>query len=294
MANLLSNIKLNELSLVDDPANEHARVTIFKRTDKKKENGMSDALTKQVGDLTKQVEELTKKLEDETAAKSKAEETAAALKADLELAEKKSKLSSEEKEYMDDIEDEDEKKKFLNATAKQRSALIEKAKAGDEIIKVNGRDIKKSAVGDEVFEALKAQQEQAEADRERFEKAEKARVEAELTDIVKTKYAHVAGDVGERVEMLKAMRDMSETTRKAFEKVFESAEKLAKAAFDTKGSAYSYTPQADDDVSKARSKFDDLVEKEMQASNVVKSVATQRIAERHPDLIKQFNGQPAN
>lgn len=288
----LFDIRLDELSLVDDPANQHARVSIFKRAQPlKKEHSMSDDLKTQVGALTKKVEELTKSLETATKAQSDAEDTIKQLQADLATSKKKEEMKDEDKEYMDDMDDDEDKKKFLEMSPEQRALVIAKAKAGDETITVDGNEVRKSVVGDAMFSVIKSQQAQIEKSAKDFEEAEKSRVTAEATEIAKSKFDKVPGNVDERVTMLKAMNDMPEDTRKCFEKVFEQSQALATKAFEQIGNSITYTPGGDDPVSKARDELDTLVAKEMDTHKVSKSTAMQRVVAKRPDLAASYNGQ---
>ena len=247
-------------------------------------------IEKQVGVLTKKVDDLTKALEAEKADKAKAEAELAEANKALEAAKAKADMKDEDKEFLESLEDEEDKKKFLEADASKRADMVAKAKSNDETLKVGDRIIRKSAVGDDVFATLKAQQEALDKNREAIEAANKARLDAEMADVAKSKYPHVAGSDEDRIDMLKAMHGMPEATRKRFEKVFEANEKLAKAAFEAQGTAHSYVPGDDHPVAKARNKYDQLVAKEMETNNVTKSVAQQRVAQDRPDLVKEYNG----
>lgn len=64
MPKKLIALKLEEVSLVDDPANQHAKVTLFKRNIEEKDMGEIEKLNKQIAELTTEKESLEKKLKD--------------------------------------------------------------------------------------------------------------------------------------------------------------------------------------------------------------------------------------
>lgn len=286
MPRLLTKIELEELSIVDDPANQHSYATIYKH---KKGKNMADQNDITVGKLQKALDEVNKKLADTTAINEAMTKQLDDIKVEKELLEKKSKMSDKEKEYMDDMDDEDEKKKFLEATEKQRADMIEKARSGDEEITVNGNVVRKSNVGDAVFEAMKSQQEQLDKQKDDIEKANKERIEKEIDAVVKTKYQHVAGTDAERAVALKAIRDLPEDAQKALTAIMDANEKLAKAAFEQLGVHSSYTPTEQNEIKKARSDFETKVKEEIEKSNCTKATAMQRVAAANPELAEKYN-----
>lgn len=170
MAYDLEDIDLLELSLVDNPANQHASVVLFKRSgynpDVKSEN--SDLTEKGDGSVT--VEELTKKLED--------------LQSQVtDLTEKANTA-------------EDEKKKAEEMAANMKKAAEEAGfivegdtitKAADpEYVEIDGEKVEKSLVPAPV---LKAIEKQAEA----IAKMEKAAQEVELAKAGATELPNLAG-----------------------------------------------------------------------------------------------------
>lgn len=118
-------------------------------------------------------------------------------------------------------------------------AAAEKAaieKGGDESVTIEGQTIKKSAVGPEMFAILKAQSEKIEKQGKELGSERDLRKMAELKKLADDKYPNIPGTVDERANMLKAIETMDEPLRKSFEATLNSAQKLAKMAFDTLGS----------------------------------------------------------
>ncbi len=81
MPNLLTDIILNEVSLVDSGANEDAKVLLFKRNG---DTDMSKELEKKIADLTKSLDELTKANETAKTDSEKLNETIKALTENVE------------------------------------------------------------------------------------------------------------------------------------------------------------------------------------------------------------------
>jgi chaperonin cofactor prefoldin len=82
----LFDITLHEISLVDEPANQHAKVTLFKNAgssskSQREVNSMSEEMKKQLDDLNKKVE----KLESEAEALTKNDESVMKQLADLDI-----------------------------------------------------------------------------------------------------------------------------------------------------------------------------------------------------------------
>jgi hypothetical protein len=197
-ATALKGLRLSELSLVDEPANEDARVTVTKRSatapagvgparkgahSSTEENSMSEketALQAQVTDLTKSVSDLTTKLQSTTASLEKAQ-------ADLALAQG------------------------------------EIAKGKDETILVGGVELKKSAVGEGTFAALKAQ----------ASEIAKAKDEAEtvaLTKRAETEFANLPGEPLAKARVLKAVAGLPEAERTTLEALLKAGNAALKSA----------------------------------------------------------------
>ena len=241
---LLTDLEFNEISLVDNPANPGARVVMFKRkSDPDKGSSkagqsagdqVSNGKDKSMTDTEKKVAELEKTLAD---LKKSSEATAtklAKVEAAKDLAETLAKLSDVEKAHYGDL-DTDDKAEFLAMTPAKRRKAIKSAEDDDEVAKIGGQEIRKSAVGDTAFEIMKAQQAQLDNQAADIKKANDATELSDLRKRADDEYLHVPGSTEERADMLKAMSGMDEPLRKSFEAVFTQSEKLAKSAFSTLG-----------------------------------------------------------
>ena len=170
MAYDLEDIDLLELSLVDNPANQHAAVVLFKRSgynpDVKSEN--SDLTEKGDGSVT--VEELTKKLED--------------LQSQVTDLTEKANMAEDEKKKAEEMAA-NMKKSAEEAGFVVDGDTITKA-ADPEYVEIDGERVEKSLVPAPV---LKAIEKQAEA----IAKMEKAAQEVELAKSGATELPNLAG-----------------------------------------------------------------------------------------------------
>ena len=170
MAYDLEDIDLLELSLVDNPANQHAAVVLFKRSgynpDVKSEN--SDLTEKGDGSVT--VEELTKKLED--------------LQSQVTDLTEKANMAEDEKKKAEEMA------ANMKKAAEEAGFIVEGdtiTKAADpEYVEIDGEKVEKSLVPAPV---LKAIEKQAEA----IAKMEKAAQEVELAKAGATELPNLAG-----------------------------------------------------------------------------------------------------
>jgi hypothetical protein len=203
MAYKLTQLKLREVSLVDNPANPGAHVLLFKR---KEESNMTleerikaletseTALKAQVAALETERNEFKSKLEAETA-KVKELETAKTAA--------EGKATEAEKARDKAIKDLDEVKKS----------------GPEEVLKIGEKEIKKSAVGADAFEALKAQN----------EVIEKQRDEADLVQYINKARTEMPHLPGKPEEIGKALREISKIDKTVAD-VITAALKAGEAA----------------------------------------------------------------
>lgn len=124
------------------------------------------------------------------------------------------------------------------ATEKTAHEATQKSltEATDEVITVGGTELRKSVAGVANFTVAKAL-----ADERDMAKIEKR---------VETEFSHVAGSTTEKALVLKAADRMDEPTRKAFDAILTSAEKMAAGAFKQFGHGQG---EPSEDVAKAQS-----------------------------------------
>lgn len=132
------------------------------------------------GELKKSVEELTSKLEKVEAEKATAETIA--------------KMSDAEKAYMDGLKTKKEKDSFMAMDAEKRKMAMKKAADADEVIEVDGQEVKKSVIGDEAFALIKKNAERMdkmEQDAE-IQKAEMRK--AHFVSLAKSEFENLPGE----------------------------------------------------------------------------------------------------
>lgn len=261
---ILESIDLKEISSVDDPAQPTAKATIIKRTTKQ-EPDMSDKNT----DVTKALDEqkatleadFAKKLDEVTADLVKKQEFILSL-SDAELGVYKA-LDAKSKKELDEMDDDEKKKKLT-----QKSA-------NDEIVKFEGKEIRKSVVGTEAFELYKRMEALE------FETA-KALDKAHLTALEKRaddEFGSLAGTSLEKAEVIKAVEGLDSKSKDYLLAVMKQANDANKEAFVTKGS----TKEADEAKSKLE-KRNQKIEEIVKSENVSRHVAMEKAARQNPEL----------
>jgi hypothetical protein len=251
--NIMRAFKINEISAVDRPAQEGARAMILKRATTTNTGDVKmDAkeLEKKVADLTA---ELTKMKTDGEAATAKVTELekanaeltakAAAAAEEAETLKAKGKLTPQQQAFLDQQEGEtdgEDKKKaatkaFLALTPEQRDKLIAEKRAGDEVITIDGEEVRKSVIGAPQFNIMKRQAERVAA----LEKSSKDAIEkaeaAELTKRADDEFAHLPGTTDEKVSVLRVIGKADKKVQETFTAMVKASEKAIKVAFEKLG-----------------------------------------------------------
>lgn len=149
------------------------------------------------------------------------------------------------------------------------------ATATDETFKVGDREIKKSAVGEDMFAVMKAQEDRAEL--------------ATLEKRAAGDFAHVPGTPAEKAQVLKAVAVLPEDVRKTFESIIGAAEKMAKAGFDRLGGNNGPTPSA----KVAQESFEQKVDEIAKRDSIPRHEAMSKARAEHADLFAQSQGDEA-
>ena len=238
MANLLKQLELDELSLVDRPANAQAMVSLFKR-DNSEEEQMTDNVEKMSDDLKAKLKPYMDKgmTEDE------------AMKAyDMDM-----KKSEEVVDELDLLKAENDALKIHNEDL--RKALIENGfvikadtiekKVEPEYIEYEGEQINKADVPAVILKAL--------------EEAEFAKADAELTKRATEALPHFATDVAKSlVAEFGEVESIMESLKAADATFAENMEEVGKS-------------DADGEFATAADKLDALVKSYMDENNIKKS-----------------------
>lgn len=267
---IIRTLTLREISAVDNPAQEHARVVIMKRAG---EEGAT---------MTKEEEDKLKKdLSDTQAALAARDSEKAALAAqNAELA-VMATLSDEEKDHHKSLSKEDGAA-FLKKSASERGQIIIAKKAGEEILKVDGKEIRKSVVGADMFAILKSQQAAIEANRVALEKANKEAQTATLRKRAGDELAKLPGTEDEKVEILRSIDAIAdENVRKAALAALKAGNSALAKAFDTFGSEGGNEPA---NIAKGKQDFNAKVEEVMKRDNISRSSAIEKVTDQHPEL----------
>lgn len=254
-----------------------------------------EAMEKQVDELTEQLQAALAKVEEGSNAETKAlNKQLETLTADLEKTKKenaelllKASMTADEKEHCSGMDD-PEKTAFMGKSPEDRKAAMKKHADDDEIVKVEGQEIRKSVVGDAQFAIFKSQDARIRKQEEDIAKERDAREQVVFEKQADDLYSHVPGDAKERASMLRAIAKMDEPLRKAFEAVFTQSEALAKAAFDTVG-----TGHGTDDLNKRRKK-DGITDFEKRVDEIAKTMklgradAMAKARKDFPDDFKKY------
>lgn len=259
------DIKITKLSVVKRPAHEGALAKIIKSTELN--NAVPSAQNTNKGDVNMDQKEINDLISKAVA------DAVAPLQDSLAKAEAMAKMTDVEKEYYEKLDDE-KKKEFMAMTPDKRKELMDSKNgikkpeaeilANDETFEMNGKTIKKSAVGEDVFFILKAQMEENRATKEALAKERDAREMQELAKQAKGLYPNLPCKDIEKAAVLKAMSTMPESTKKTLETMLKAGDeglKLSKA-FDEVGYAVDENSFDESPLTKLNKMAEDIAEKE--------------------------------
>lgn len=202
--------------------------------------------------------------------------------ADLAAALIVAKLSDGEKAFMTEMDDA-AKKAFTGLSGDERKAKMDLKKANDETIVVAGQTISKLAVGQVMFEVVKAQQADLATQKADVKKANETAAMAVFTKRASDDFSHLTGTPAELADVLKAIATMPEAAQKTAEAVFKSAEELAKKAFVATG----MRKGLESTDGSAAEQLDTLAKAHAEANKVGYAVAYSAVIEKRTDLYEQ-------
>jgi hypothetical protein len=257
------DIKITKLSVVKRPAHEGALAKIIKSTELN--NAVPSAQNTNKGDVNMDQKELNDFVAKQIA------DAVAPLQESLAKAEAMAKMTDVEKEYASTLDDE-KKKEFMAMSPEKRKELMDSKKdikksdenVNEETFEMNGKTIKKSAVGEDVFFILKAQKEENELTKQALAKEKDAREMQELAKQAKGLYPNLPCKDIEKAAVLKAMSSMPESTKKTLETMLKAGDeglKLSKA-FDEVGYAVDENSFDESPLTKLNKMAEDIAEKE--------------------------------
>lgn len=195
--------------------------------------------------LKAQVDDLTKKLAAAAAAEKKAEELTEQLK-QLQAAQEtlkaerdeealKASMSDEERAYMRGL-GKDERAAFVRMSAADRKKAMKKNAEDDETFTAAGRTVRKSVVGEDVFEILKGQAAEQEALKKAAAEERDRRETAEYQKMADDQYGSLPGTNTEKGVALREMSNtLSAEALATLEKMLAAGQDAIAKAFTTIG-----------------------------------------------------------
>lgn len=257
------DIKITKLSVVKRPAHEGALAKIIKSTELN--NAVPSAKNTNKGDVNMDQKELNDFVAKQIA------DAVAPLQESLANAEAMAEMTDVEKEYAATLDDE-KKKEFMAMTPEKRKELMDSKKGiekpdenvNEETFEMNGKTIKKSAVGEDVFFILKAQKEENELTKQALAKEKDAREMQELAKLASGLYPNLPGKDIEKAAVLKSINSMPENAKKTLEAMLKAGDeglKLSKA-FDEVGYCAEETSFDENPLTKLNKMAEEIAEKE--------------------------------
>lgn len=254
---VMRRFRINEISGVDKPAQEGARITILKRAEA---DDMDEKVKKQLEDQQKTIDDLTKL--------TKGLQTIVT-------------LGASEREHYDSLPGNREKAEFLSKSADEQKVIVTEAAAekarkaeGDPVVytTMDGDEILKSH-GDVILRLAKSH----DKERKKTAKLQADREQADLEKRAETELKYLPGDLKVRASMLKAVEAIEdEDTRKSALETLKAQNKQMKTAFDTAGVKDSPAPGSDEDkIQKlADARFEEQAGKETREQSYAKVMET--------------------
>lgn len=280
---------------------------------KGKEETMDKETEKKVAELKKQLTELSDKLgkidkakdaakhselegqltavkaqlhDLETDTLAKLQEQLEALTADNEALKAKAEMSDAEREYMDELDDEDEKKKFRGMSSAERQKVMTKKRASDEELVVEGQTILKSKVGDAQFAIFKAQADRLKKAEDDIAKERTARENAVLAKRATEELPHFGGEDSAKAAVLKAVDSIEdEDVRKSLTEMLKAGNAAIGAGFTKFGHKGDTVPKS---VVEKANLFEKRIDEIRVAEKVSHTKAMELARERHPEEFKAY------
>jgi hypothetical protein len=252
--NIMRAFKISEISAVDRPAQEGAKAAIIKRNTNDGELSMptEKEFQKKLDDLAAELAKVKTdseaKIGELSTANAELVTKAAAATEAAEFATAVSKMTPAQQAFLDRVKgkgkdgkepDEDDTKKvrkaFVAMTSAQRDEYMTEKSAGDEVITIDGEEMRKSVIGATQFNVLKRQSERVAA----LEKSSKDAIEkAETVELAKRadeEFAHLPGTTEDKVSVLRVIGKSDKKVQETFATMIKAGEKAIKGAFEKLG-----------------------------------------------------------
>lgn len=187
-------------------------------------------------------------------------------------------LTAERDKALADVEKANEERDAEKARADDATEkLAKRSDDQDEMLKIGDREIRKSVVGEDAFEAFKAQQSEIAAERE---KNDQQRLEKRAAEEMPS----IAGDAKHKAALLKAVEGIEdEDTRKFVGEFIASAEKMTKASFDRLG-------HSNENIEKAAGEFMAKVSEIQARDKISRTAAMEKAETEFPEEFEAYRG----
>lgn len=248
--NVMRAFKISEISAVDRPAQEGAKAVLLKRNTNQGELSMptEKEFQKKLDDLAAELAKVKTdgeaKIGELSTANAELVAKVAAATEEAEFLKAKEKMSPEQQAFLDRIHgkepDGDEEKKkakkaFIDMTPAQRDKLIAEKRADDEVLTIDGEEVRKSVIGATQFNLIKRQHERVAA----LEKSSQDAIEkAETQELAKRaddEFGHLPGTTDEKVGVLRAVGKADKKVQETFAAMMKAGEKAIMGAFEKLG-----------------------------------------------------------
>lgn len=224
---------------------------------------MSEAVTKAVEAATK---ELTEKFEKALA--------------DLEIAKAEASMSDEEKAFVSKM-DAKEKADFAALSPEEKKKKMEGVKKNDEVVILDGTEIRKSENASYFAIAKRLVAEQ-----ERVAKAEEAAELSRLEKRASDEFSALPGTDAEKAVVLKRLGEMPKEVAATFEAIMKAAQSANADAFQTRGIKKGGSSDVETVIEEKATAI-------MKRDNCSKVAAISKAWEENPDLYSQYEAQNA-
>jgi hypothetical protein len=179
------------------------------------------------GDVSKDLEALKAQVEKLTAdlAKASAEKDEAVAKA---------ALSDTERAFHATL-DAENAAEFMKMGSKARASFMKTASETDDTLTIAGRTVRKSVVGEDVFEIMKAQEERTKDVEKQAAKDRDDRITTQLAKRVDDELDNLPGTVDEKVALLKAVSSLGNAETATLNKILKASNDAMSGAFEALG-----------------------------------------------------------
>lgn len=247
-------------------------------------------LQKQVADLTAELAKLKAAQTELETANTDLVAKAAAAAEEVATLKAKEKLTPEQQAFLDRVKgkDDEEKKKaekaFLALSPADRDKLIAEKAANDEVVTIEGEEVRKSVVGEAQFKIMKASAVRiTNLEKANAEEAEK-RETAELSKRADDTFPKLPGTTIEKVAVLKVIGKASKEVQESFAKMMTAGEKAIEAAFGKVGHGGGKAPASGANFLK---RVDEIVSRD----KLARTAAMEKARKEYPEEFEAYQSQ---